>query len=217
MNRCILSSIPKSGTHLMLHILDLDDIHFARQDRSFGFEPAGFAVVQQRMRVYENGCMSGHIVYCMGARQLMDEGVFIFLYRHPGDIVTSAMYWTQSGKSSFAHLAYAPIKITAAKDYLSWLLYNWRYLIAAFLGWLDEDIHKIRYEDLLSRPADVLAPVAEDLGVPLEELVERSKFRGGTTYRKAQPGNWKEEITGHYREYFEEHYSGLVKRMGYEL
>ena len=71
-----------------------------------------------------------------------------------------------------------------------------------FIGWMDEDIHKLRYEDLLTRPREVLAPVAEDLDCSLNSMVDRAAFRGGETFRAGRIGDWKDEFKPHHLKKF---------------
>jgi hypothetical protein len=84
------------------------------------------------------------------------------------------------------------------------------------LPWQDTDIIHIRYENLLDNPDKELVPVVAALGTPLDVLVERSRFRGGKTFRKGLVGEWKHEFNRRQKERFNELYGHIMEAWGYD-
>ena len=88
--------------------------------------------------------------------------------------------------------------------------------MGAFLSWLDTGIIVLRYEELLDTPETALVPVADATGIDLDVLVERSRFRGGTTFRKGLVGEWKHEFNDKQKKRFDELYGHIMEAWGYD-
>ena len=106
------------------------------------------------------------------------------------------------GPFNFPYLADMGFDVHKEKDKLSFLLTHVQPLMEQFIGWMGEDVHKLRYEDLLTKPREVLAPVAEGLDCSLDAMVDRAAFRGGMTFRAGRIGDWKDEFEPHHLKKF---------------
>ena len=109
------------------------------------------------------------------------------------------------------------VDVHGLDDKLDFLLTHTKPLMEMFIGWMDEDIHKLRYEDLLTMPRKVLAPIAEETGISLDTMVNRSKFRGGLTYRAGRTGDWKDEFGKHHVEKFKSTFGEIMDAFGYSF
>jgi hypothetical protein len=98
----------------------------------------------------------------------------------------------------------------------------------AYLGWLEQpQVLSLRFEDLiqqrdaaLGRLLDYLAQRGFTSHLPREQAIEILKQaiapkRSGT-FRKGQPGNWREHFTAANKALFKEKTGDLLLRLGYE-
>ena len=217
MSKIFVNSIPKSGSHLLYHILG-----FSKYEATSRSMP-GFSIFKgaQNMIEFREGWYAGHAPHIP---RLHSKKVRIFLRRHPGDIIVSWMHclktagdFNKRGPFNFPFLADEGQDVHKTKDKLSFLITHTKPLMEMFIGWMDEDIHKLRYEDLLTIPRKVLAPIAEETGISLDVMVDRSKFRGGETYRAGRTGDWKNELEKHHVERIKRNFGEIMEAFGYSL
>jgi len=155
--------------------------------------------------------------------KIHSDKVRIFLRRHPGDILVSWMYFLKTvgeydkrGPFNFPELADRGMDVHKSRDKLNFLLIYAKPIIEKFIGWMGDDkVHKLRYEDLITNPEEALATVAHDLGCSLDVMVERSKFRGGRTFRAGRIGDWKDEFKKHHLVKFKRNYGEIMDAFGY--
>ena len=217
MSKIFVNSIPKSGSHLLYHILGFSKYETTSQSMS------GFSVFKgaQNIIKFKEGWYAGHVPYIP---KLHSKKVRIFLRRHPGDIIVSWMYFLKTvgnynkrSPFNFPLLADQGQDVHEASDKIDFLLTHTKPLMEMFIGWMDEDIHKLRYEDLLTIPRKVLAPIAEETGISLDVMVDRSKFRGGMTYRAGRIGDWKDEFKKHHVEKFKSNFGEIMDAFRYSF
>ena len=207
------TSIPKSGTHLLRHILDMewyDDHRIGKIKLSDG------RWVRYKLSLDKRHIV-GHIQYFREAERLLRGRVGVFLLRDPRDIIVSWHHWLDNCASHhiFSTLM-AGHNIKDAEDRIAALIESLKFVVEGFVPWMSHpDILPIRYEELMEDPEQALAGVAESLGLPLGNMVEKAKFRGGTTYRKGTPGDWETEFEKHHRDAFDEGWANIMDAFGY--
>lgn len=216
----IVTTIPKSGTHLLWHILGLERERSRIVEMAFVEDPLAWGHWSQRMRIFPNG-KAGHIYCNRWTAKMFKTGVGIFLRRHPADILLSWFHYLDKVKDddrfNFMILQRMGIDIHKSEDKLDFLINNTVGMFEQFMGWMNEDVHKISYEDLMTKPMEVLAPIADDLGWDLDDMVERSTLRKSFTFRKGNIGDWKNEFQPHHVDRLEGELGDIVKGFGYEL
>lgn len=194
--------------------------------------------IEHNCRFYKDG-ISGHFKYFPETLEVLGHNkVAIFLYRDPRDIIVSWAKWIDTDRAHhwFIYVdntlfqAYPQImrlkRLTLESPevvdmrkvedpimkFIEWLPGTF----LAFAGWLKRpDVLKVTYEGLITDPEKELAPIAEATRDSLDELVERSKFRGGWTYRKGIVGDWKNEFAQEHIKAFENRYSTIMELYGY--
>lgn len=165
------------------------------------------------------------------------EQATIFIYRDPRDMLVSHVFYaTELYEEHGMHPYYEQLDSTEARlnaaiegvsdpeFYLSGV--KDRY--SAYLGWLDQpDVLCLRFEDLilerdiaLARLLGYLEVRGFDLTVPRAQAIETLKAgiipqRSGT-FRKGQPGDWREHFTEGNKARFKEVSGDLLERLGYE-
>jgi hypothetical protein len=183
------------------------------------------------IRFYENG-ISGHLACHPRVLELVDGMDKFFIVRDPRDIIVS---WKHFASKIGINHALARLgnldaqlyrttgivahrleaDIVGAKDKIMVLIKTILPFMTSFLNW-PEHATVVRYEKLLSEPEKELAPVAEILDESLDKLVERSKFRGGKTFRKGVAGEYKKEFNFYHRQMFNEIFADVMERWGYQ-
>lgn len=192
----------------------------------------------QRMR-------SGDIAYgYIQARQpfisvINDPGkAMVFVYRDPRDMIVSHVFYaTQMYAGHGMHEYYQDTlqnmeqRIDAAirgVDEPGSELSSVAQKYQAYLGWLEQPgVLSLRFEDLiLDRPASLghILEYLEGFGfrpsvsrqAALETLAAAIAPRKSGTFRKGQPGNWREHFTEENKYTFKQHAGDLLIRLGYE-
>jgi len=221
-----LGSFPKSGTHLMRHILGMEEEQSHLVPIMLGNMTSPINV-----RFYENG-ISGHLACHPFVFELLGDMPKFFIIRDPRDIIVSWAHF--ASKIGYNHVLarlynldnqitrvtgvnhYDIVDVKSAKDKIMALIKTVCPFMQGFLDWPNHAT-TVRYEKLLSDPEEELAPVAEILDEPLDMLVERSKFRGGKTFRKGVAGEWKKEFQYRHNTLFNEIFADVMERWGYEI
>ena len=131
----------------------------------------------------------------------------------------------------YAKLDNMETKLNAAIEGVSdpeYYLSNVRERYDSYLGWLDQpNVLSLRFEDLILEREVVLARLLGflevhgfDLTVPRDQAIELLKLgiapHKSGTFRKGQPGNWREYFTKENKEHFKKIAGDLLVRLGYE-
>jgi len=204
----------------MRHILQMNDNESKIVHISVGDDPHPV-----KFRFYPNG-ISGHLACHSIVFDLISDMENFFITRDPRDIIVS---WAHYAKKLGDHHILARLykmdtnlkgaavaaDIKGADDRIRVLIESMRPYMTHFLDW-PQYAHTVTYEGLINDPEKELAEVAEILEEPLDELVERSRFRGGKTFRKGVPGEWRHEFTDEHNELFWENFSDVMEKWGYE-
>jgi hypothetical protein len=161
----------------------------------------------------------------------------IFIYRDPRDMLVSHVFYaTDLYEDHGMHRYYEQLdsmeaRLNAAiegvadpKFYLS----NVRERYESYLGWLDHpEVFCLRFEDLilerdvaLARLLGYLEVRGLDLQIPREQAIETLKAgispKKSGTFRKGQPGNWREYFTDANKARFKEVAGDLLARLGFD-
>lgn len=215
MRPIFLTSIPKSGTSLMKHIL--------RCDWKDGTEGISLKIFPGKNLILNldpiHHHVRGHAGCFDGLKMWTMNRTCVFLYRDPRDVIVSWSYAMDKVTTGnmLSDLEFGNVK--DAPDRIGMLIEGLPQMLETFLPWLKEPgVHKIRYEDLITCPERVLAPIALELDIPLRELVERSKYRKTGTFRAGRVGDWRQDFTEEHDLAFRNNpgWRAIMKDMGYE-
>lgn len=162
----------------------------------------------------------------------------IFVYRDPRDMIVSHVFYAaEMHTGHWMHRYYTEVLTTMEQridaaitgvDEPGAELTEIRRRYAGYLGWLEQPaVLSLRFEDLIldrssafnqildyleSRGASLRATRPQAL-TALEQAVAPKK---SGTFRKGQPGNWREYFTDGNKTLFKEHTGDLLVRLGYE-
>ncbi len=162
----------------------------------------------------------------------------VFIYRDPRDMLVSHVFYaTEMHTGHGMHVYYTQVlasmeeRLNAAIAGVSepgFALSNVRQRYDAYFGWLAHpDVLPLRFEDLIIHRDDTLGRLldylenkgfrptvgrAEAIAVLKNAIAPR---RSGT-FRKGQPGNWREHFTERNKALFKEVAGDLLVRLGYE-
>jgi len=163
----------------------------------------------------------------------------IFVYRDPRDMIVShILYATQMHTSHWMHRYYTETlhtmeeRINAAiqgVDQPGSELTPIRARYEGYLGWLEQpEVLSLRFESLILQrqvSLDCLLDYLERRGfalkVPRNQAVQTLEAaiipKKSGTFRKGQPGNWREHFTAANKALFKEKTGDLLIRLGYEM
>lgn len=162
----------------------------------------------------------------------------VFVYRDPRDMIVSHIFYaTQMHPGHWMRRYYTEVlhsmeeRINAAiegVDEPGSELTPIRRRYEGYLGWLEQpDVLSLRFEDLiLDRPAtlerllDYLKQRGFILRLPRAQAIATLESaiapKKSGTFRKGQPGNWREHFTNANKELFKEKAGDMLIRLGYE-
>jgi len=213
--QCFITTMPKTGSHLLWHILGMNKEESTVQD--FLLTRADGRLIKTKCRFYPNG-ITGHIPYSRGAVGLTANMHRFTLLRDPRDTIVSWYYYVDAireGHPFERFVTHRGLKNYHGEKRLTEIIKQLVAIFDDFLPWLDERIIPLRYEELINAPEVALEPVAMALGEPLDVLVERSLYRGSETFRRGEPGAWREEFTEEHIEQFDALYGHIMDAWGY--
>ncbi|WP_169525157.1 sulfotransferase domain-containing protein [Pseudalkalibacillus hwajinpoensis] len=166
-----MSSVPKSGTHLLHQLLNgIPNVSMNINDSIKKFflgavlaSDAYYEALYQDHRsrlnlLKENEFGLGHVRYSSKYEDMLKEAnkKHVFLYRDPRDVLVSLAYFI--GEKWLFHPLHHQFQTTTdVKDRLRMLIQgvpglwpDFNTYISSFYGWVDvEDVHKIRFEQLV--------------------------------------------------------------------
>lgn len=163
----------------------------------------------------------------------------IFVYRDPRDMIIShILYATQMHPGHWMHRYYTETLQTMEERINAAIqgveepgseLTPVRERYEGYLGWLDQpEVLSLRFESLmLDRQAALECLLAYlerrgfELRVPRTRAVQTLEAaivpKKSGTFRKGQPGNWREHFTEVNKDFFKEKAGDLLIRLGYEV
>lgn len=187
----------------------------------------------------------GDIAYCYLPAEapylpelIQPEHAVIFMYRDPRDMIVSHVfyatemhqehnmhrYYTESLRNMDERVKAAILGVTAPENPLSPIALKYQ----RYLPWLEQpSVLGMRFEDLILKRDDALRKILTYLKkfdfrpeVGMDEAVNVLKKaiepkRSGT-FRKGQPGNWREHFSEENKELFKKETGDLLQRLGYE-
>jgi len=242
------NSMPKSGSHLIIQILEgLPKIGpFVNP----GMPPLNRDeenIIQTREVILRNiqRLRPGDFTYCyLKAVEPFTDALTqtgfasIFVYRDPRDMIISHVFYaTQMHQGHNMHRYYTETlttmeqRINAAirgvedeASPLSGIVLKY----SRYMGWLEQSsVLSLRFEELILEKDKAIGRILDHLGrsgftpqLPRNDAIQILKQsiepkRSGT-FRKGQPGNWREHFTEANKAFFKEQTSDLLQRLGYE-
>jgi len=162
----------------------------------------------------------------------------VFIYRDPRDMIISHVFYaTDMHKGHGMHRYYTETLSTIEERVNAAILgvkhpdarisgVSDRY--KANLPWLDmSGVFSIRFEDIIMKPKDSLGRMVDyfsEFGFQLrisrsnaiEVLQNAITPKKSGTFRKGEPGNWREHFTEANKQIFKENTGDLLQRLGYE-
>jgi hypothetical protein len=162
----------------------------------------------------------------------------VFVYRDPRDMIISHVFYATQIQPKHGMRHYYTEVLTSIEDRINAAilgvdepgseLSSVRQKYENYLGWLDKpEVLSLRFEDLILNRDATLERLLDYLKVrgylpkiPYQEAVDRLKQaivpKKSGTFRKAQPGNWREYFTPANKALFKEVSGDLLVSLGYE-
>ncbi|KAA3643592.1 MAG: hypothetical protein DWQ07_19675 [Chloroflexi bacterium] len=162
----------------------------------------------------------------------------VFVYRDPRDVIVSHVFYAtdmydQHGMNTYYNeeLEDMQQRIHAAivgVDEPEHELSSIRTKYEKYMGWLEQpEVLSLRYEDLIQETENSLNRLLDHIesrgyvtpylrGVAVEILREAIRPKASGTFRKGQPGEWKEHFSDANVAAFKEHTGDLLVGLGYE-
>lgn len=243
--RVLVTSIPKSGTHLIVSALSrfpgvrvcpeliLGNVSIDRQ-------------IRRITRLGASQVLVGHIAYDERVASALTKAdvKLVLMLRDPRDIVVSrAKYITRPHAGHRLHRYFTEVLTTDEGRVMACIrgvpaehsgdgraLGDIDTLFRSFLVWAKRhQTHLCRFEDLVgsqgggSDPAqlEALKRLVEFLGVgiaqPEVESIARATFsKDSLTFRKGKIGDWRQHFTAEHKAAFLKHAGDLLIELGYE-
>ena len=190
----LLTSIPKSGTHLAQHTLELGQFFVPHNSK--------IDVILAKW-MWQVPLLTGHIVpHPRILKEVKEEGwATIFLHREPRDTLVSMRHHCEERS-----IIWSPYCGWAEDDYdysdgLLWLIENIKPWYDYMMTWTEIADYVITYEQITHMPSENVFKVSDALGLDRRRVVQRSKQKV-RRYRTGKSGNWKEEFEPHHHEAF---------------
>jgi hypothetical protein len=165
------------------------------------------------------------------------EQATVFIYRDPRDMLISHIFYaTDLYQEHGMHAFYAELdsmeaRLMVAIEGISkppFSISNVRERYDSYIGWLEQSqVFSIRFEDLileqdvtLARLIGFLEVCGFDLIIPHDQAIQTLKAgispQKSGTFRKGEPGNWREHFSEANKVRFKEIAGDLLVRLGYE-
>ena len=192
--KVMMTSIPKSGTHLLQNILDLGGWfapHFSKVD----------ILINEWL---EQPIFTGHIIpHPKILAELEETGhTVIFLHREPKDTIVSVKYhWVDRSPIWSPYTGYEKFGMDFT-DPILWLIENFKPFYDYMMEWTVYADHVITYEQIINMPNEHVLSVVDAFGLDRPGARKRSRQKV-KRYRTGKSGNWKHEFEPHHIEAYE--------------
>jgi hypothetical protein len=242
------NSMPKSGSHLIIQILEeltkigpFVDPGFPPLNRDEENNILSTEKILQKISALK----SGDITYCYlpGSTDYLralsaQRCASLFIYRDPRDMIVSHVFYaTDMHAGHQMHKYYNEVltsmeeRINAAINGVNQSDLKLTPILQKYenyFGWLGEDkILSLRFEDLILDRVGSVKKILSHLEIhgfkpeigedrAIEILKDANQPGKSGTFRKGQPGNWKEHFTSENIDLFKEKTGDLLIRLGYE-
>ncbi len=231
-DKFVLVTVPKCGSHLIVHMLnemlEKDDQRHLNSDFE-GFLKEFF--IAEGKGTY----VSTHQLCIPKAVDLIRKNGYkvIFVIRDPRDQLVSLMYFNQNG-----YWPQLPINDFTVEDRITELITGERFGFQCYeesfiprLGWIDlgPDITYVTtFEKLVGRRGggsdelqmQELMNIASHIGVSLNvkkcKIIAKKAFGKDYTFRKGQIGSWKTHFTEENKALYKQYYGQELIDLGYE-
>ena len=242
----ICDSFPKSGTHLLLQVLQAlpDKTHygsFVATTPSIVFKRGSDASIIRKIRALAPGeLLPAHMYYSEPVAQALNElhCVHYFIYRDLRDVLLSEINYLTS--NAWWHALHRPFK-KAGNDLERWKL-SLRGMVDRFSeypniakrfgfyeGWIGrDDTLPVRFEDLTSDQRDsTLEKIAQfynqrtgrtlDVAGFVKDAIHEIQPGASHTFHKGESGRGRKNMPEELREEFNELAGDLMKKLGYQI
>lgn len=162
----------------------------------------------------------------------------IFIYRDPRDVIVSSVFYISEINKTHALHAYYNREFNSVEERINAEItgiqdeqYPYSGVMTRFnkyFGWLEQpSVLSLKFEEMILQREAALTSLLEYLeqrGARLSaarpqavsRLMETIQPKKSGTFRKGQPGNWREHFTGANKALFKEATGDLLVRLGYE-
>jgi 5S rRNA maturation endonuclease (ribonuclease M5) len=237
----ILTSIPKSGSHLAEKCISLltrkksvVSLHVKTNSQKF-LTGKDISDIQNKIKKASNNSFaSGHITYSSELDLLATQNKYkiIFIYRDPRAQVASLARWWMPINNIDNDLSKTILSLITDKR-----LYQFKWdniqgvndLYIAYLPWIDSpNTLTIKFEELVGEKGGgssqvqyaTVSKIANFLGLKVNETIIKNiclKLFGGTvTFDKGQINGWKDCFNEEHKQAFKKYAGNLLPALGYE-
>lgn len=242
------NSMPKSGSHLIIQILEglpqigpFVDPGMPPLNRNQENDILPEKEIVRRIAALK----PGDFTYCyLGAdepyRGLLTQDQFapIFVYRDPRDVIVSHVFYATEMHKTHAMRKYYTETLTSMEERINAAILGVqtpdvtltciREKYERYLGWFDcKQVLSIRFEDLILNRTESVERILDHLAahgfepqvgrtVAVQTLAGKVQPKKSGTFRKGQPGNWREHFTPANIRLFKEQTGDLLVKLGYE-
>jgi len=241
------NAIPKNGSTLLFNILrglpqigPFVDTGLNEIKPNFRGRPTDQRWILRQLRQLKPGDVRLGYLYATPRNMAMlsrDNWAVFFIMRDPRDAIVSAIYYNMEiskvsrSRDYFRSLPNMEARIQAEIEGIrghGLRLPDVRARYERFLPWIGmENVHTIRFEDLISQPDGELIKIIRHLeGYGYDPAIAYDKAinilkkqmapEKSDTFRRGKPGEWKAHFTEANKQQFKKVAGDLLIRMGYE-
>jgi hypothetical protein len=237
--RILISSIPKSGTNLIIqlfgegrakHINTSVSVQYdgmpIRKDLGSEKAHVPFGQTCREISAFK-GVAFGHIPFRLDFLEAMQAKptFFILNVRDPRDVIVSHYHWIQERPNALMNWTYLDdTRLSDKSDPIMSLIIAAPLLWQNYLPWLDH-AYVMRFENLRTDLRLACRKMLDKVGVQAQTqlnlsehaMAARVKPTISPTFRKGGIGEWKSHFTAEHREVFNRSMQETMERLGYGL
>ncbi|MBN2146005.1 MAG: sulfotransferase domain-containing protein [Anaerolineales bacterium] len=236
----------KAGSHLLIQVLralpqlgPFVDGNFPPINRTMNNAKLPTKDILVRLRRLRSGEIANGFLPCREPYLSLltsPSWATVFVYRDPRDLIISRILYITDMRENHAMHAYFTQTLHSMDERIKTTIHGlpemgWdsvRERYKSYMGWLDQPhVLSLRFEDLILDRDETLLILLNYLTafgftprISSQEAVETLKRAiqpsKSPTFRKGQPGNWREYFTDEHKQMFKEATGDLVVRLGYE-